>query len=146
MISAIRYRWQIWQLNRELARIERRYRATREADTGALPKNAPPWSSEEGQATYMVMNKISQVESWDLLRRAALEKVPTPDDDDQDAWIESRAGGWYLSQSAYANLRAAIRKERNEKWDFRLKVLGLVGSTTIGTIGALIGLVTALKK
>jgi hypothetical protein len=81
-----------------------------------------------------------------LLRRAAREKVPTPDDDDQDAWIEARAGGYYLSQFAYASLRAAIRKERNEKWDFRLKVFGLLGSTAIGTIGALIGLVTALKK
>jgi hypothetical protein len=81
-----------------------------------------------------------------LLRRAAREKVPTPDDDDQDAWIEARGGGYYLSEFAYAGLRAAIRKERNEKWDFRLKVFGLLESTAIGTIGALIGLVTALKK
>jgi hypothetical protein len=145
MFSAIRYQWQIWQLNRELDRIEKRYRPTREAEKGANA-NAPPWSSEEGQAQYTVMNRISVLETSDLLRRAAREKVPTPDNDDQEAWIEARGGGYYLSDFAYANLRAAIRKERNEKWDFRLKVFGLLGSTAIGTIGALIGLVTALKK
>jgi hypothetical protein len=92
------------------------------------------------------MNRISVLETSDLLRRAAREKVPTPDDDDEDAWIEARGGGYYLTASAYANLRAAIRRERNEKWDFRLKVFGLLGTTTIGILGALIGLVAALKK
>jgi len=141
MISAIIYQWQIWKLNRELDRIEKRYRPTRKADANALP-----WSSEEGMAKYTVMNKISVLETWDLLRRAARKKVPTPDDDDRDAWTEAHGGGYYLTTSAYANLRAAIRKERNEKWDFRLKVFGLLGSTTIGILGALIGLVAALKK
>jgi GH15 family glucan-1,4-alpha-glucosidase len=145
MFSAIRYQWQIWQLNRELDRIDKRYRPTREAEKGAVA-NAAPWSSEEGQATYTVMNRISVLETADLLRRAAREKVPTPDNDDEEAWIEARAGGYYLTTSAYACLRAAIRQERNEKWDFRLKVFGLLGSTAIGTIGALIGLVAALKR
>jgi len=145
MFSAMKYQWQIWQLNRELDRIEKRYRSTREAEKGANA-NPPPWSSAYGEARYTVMNRISVLETSYLLRRAAHEKVPTPDDDDQDAWIEARGGGYYLSQSAYANLRAAIRKERNEKWDFRLKVFGLLGSTTIGMLGALIGLVSALKK
>ncbi|WP_425906269.1 hypothetical protein [Nitrobacter sp. TKz-YC02] len=142
MFSAIMYQWQVWRLNRELDRIDRRYRTNREADKGATA-NAAPWSSE---AKYTVMNRISVLETTYLLRRAAREKVPTPDNDDEDAWIEARGGGYYLTTSAYSNLRAAIRKERNEKWDFRLKVFGLVGSTAIGTIGALIGLVTALKK
>lgn len=142
MISAIKYQWQVRRLNRELDRIDRRYSATREPEK----VNAAPWQSEEGQAKYAVMNQISVLETSDLLRRAAREKVPTPDNDDEDAWIEARGGGYYLSQTAYAGLRAAIRKERNEKWDFGLKVFGLIGSTTIGTIGALIGLVTALKK
>ena len=145
MFSAIRYQWQVWRLNRELDRIERRYRPIREAEKGANA-NPPPWSSEYGQAKYTIMDRISVLETSYLLRRAAREKVSAPRDDDEDAWIESRAGGYYLSQSAYAGLRAAIRKERNEKWDFRLKVFGLLGSTAIGTIGALIGLVTALKK
>lgn len=142
MFSAIKYQWQVWRLNRELDRIDRRDRANREADKGAAA-NATPWPSE---AKYTVMNRISVLETAYLLRRATHEKVPMPDNDDEDAWIEARGGGFYLTNLAYSNLRAAIRKERNEKWDFRLKVFGLVGSTAIGTIGALIGLVTALKK
>lgn len=145
MFSAIKYQWQVWRLNRELDSIDRRYSVTREAKKGANA-NAAPWSSEEGQAKYTVMNKISVLETTYLLRRASREKVPTPDNDDDQAWIEARGGGYYLSDFAYSNLRAAIRKERNEKWDFRLKVLGLIGSTSIGLIGALIGLVSAIKK
>jgi hypothetical protein len=135
----------VWKLNRELDIIDRRYSATREAEKGANA-NVAPWSSEEGRAKCTVMNKISVLETTYLLRRASREKVPTPDNDDEEAWIEARGGGYYLSDFAYANLRAAIRKERNEKWDFRLKVLGLLGSTSIGAIGALIGLVSALKR
>jgi hypothetical protein len=75
MLSSLRYQWQIWQLNRELDRIEKRYRPTREAEKGTVA-NAAPWSSEEGQATYTVMNRTSVLETADLLRRAAREKVP----------------------------------------------------------------------
>jgi hypothetical protein len=82
-----------------------------------------------------------------LLRQATRQKVPLPNWDDEDAWIESHIyGKSYLSMAAYADLRTVIRKEKNEKWDFRLKVLGLAGTTLIGVIGSLIGLVAALKK
>jgi hypothetical protein len=145
VFSAMKYQWQVWRLNRELDPIDRRYRPAREAEKGTAA-NTPFWLNEGWQAKNVVMSKIYQLETTSLLRRAAREKVPTPDNDDEEAWIETHGGGHHLSQSAYANLRAAIRKERNEKWDFRLKVLGLLGSTAIGTIGALIGLVTALKK
>jgi hypothetical protein len=80
------------------------------------------------------------------LGRAAREKVPIPDNEDDEAWHEAIGGGYFLSTAAYANLRAAIRKERNEKWEFRLKVMGFLASSGIGLIGALIGLVSALKN
>jgi hypothetical protein len=146
MFSGIKYQWQVWSLNRELDRIDRRYRPGSEHELKEGAANVLPWSSEYGQAKYTLMNKISVLETSDLLRRAAREKVPTPDNDDQDAWIEARGGGYYLTEFAYAALRSAIRKERNEKWDFRLKVFGVFGSTAIGILGALIGLVAALKK
>jgi hypothetical protein len=145
MFSAVKYQWQVWRLNRELDRIERRYRPAQEAEKGANA-NLPPAHGEYGRAKYTVMGKISVLETSYLLRSAAREKVPTPDNDDESAWLEAFGGGWFLSEAAYASLRTAIRKERNEKWDFRLKVFSLLGSTTIGVLGALIGLVSALKK
>jgi hypothetical protein len=42
MFSAIKYQWQVWRLNRELDRIDRRYRPAREAEKGANA-NPPPW-------------------------------------------------------------------------------------------------------
>jgi hypothetical protein len=145
VFSAIKYQWQVWRLNRELDRIDRHYRAIAKSGGQSAKLNAP-WTSAGAEEKYYVMNQISVLETSYLLRRASREKVPTPDNDDEEAWIEARGGGYYLSSVAYSNLRAAIRKERNEKWDFRLKVFGLVGSTAVGVIGALIGLVTALKK
>jgi hypothetical protein len=148
MFSAIKYQLQIWRLNRELERIDRRYLPAREAEKGANA-NPPPWSGEYGQARYALMGRIRVLETSDLLRRAARERVPAPDDGDENAWLEAHGGGWFLSDAAFAALRSAIRKERNEKWDFRFKVLGVLGlfvSMATGFIGALIGLVAALKK
>jgi hypothetical protein len=83
------------------------------------------------------MAKINVLETSYLLRSAAREKVSTPDNDDENAWLEAFGGGWFLSEAAYAGLRTVIRKERNEKWDFRLNVFGLLGSAAIGILGTL---------
>jgi hypothetical protein len=141
VFSAIKYQWQVWRLNRQMDNVERHYRSKDAPDAPQVSFNQEEW-----QAKHAVWLKIARLETAYLLRRASREKVPTPDYEDEQSWIETKAEGFYLSEHGYANLRAAIRKERNEKWDFRLKVLGLLGSTAIGTIGALIGLVTALKK
>jgi hypothetical protein len=51
-----------------------------------------------------------------------------------------------LTDKGRAEFRSAIRKERNEQWDSRLKVIALVSSSLIGILGAVIGLVSMLKK
>jgi hypothetical protein len=142
MFSAIKYQWEVRRLHRKLDAVDRHYRSLLE---GKKVETSPPSLNESWLAKNAVMVKIYQLETTYLLRRAAREKVPVPDVEDEEAWTENK-DGYHLSQFGYANLRAAIRKERNEKWDFRLKVLGLLGTTAIGMIGALIGLVTALKR
>lgn len=145
MWSAIRFQWQVRKLNQKRDRVERTYQAKREALKSA-GQPVPNFSPEEWNAQNVINAEIYKLETAYLLRRAAREKVPIPDGENEEAWHEALGGGYFLSDTAYANLRAAIRKERNEKWEFRFKVMSFVATSGIGLIGALIGLVSALKK
>lgn len=145
MWSAIKFQWRVRQLNRRLDRVEKIYQAKRKAlQRSGQP--SPSFSPEEWRDQNAINAEIYKLETAYLLRRAAREKVPIPDSEDEEAWHEAATGGYFLSTGAYANLRAAIRKERSEKWDFRLKIMSFLASSGIGLIGALIGLVSALKK
>jgi hypothetical protein len=145
MWSAIKFQWQVRKLNRQRDRVERVYRAKRQALKNS-GQPVPSFSSEEWDDKNVINAEIYKLETAYLLRRADREKVPIPDNEDEEAWHEAVIGGYFLSTVAYANLRAAIRKERNEKWEFRLKVMSFLATSGIGLIGALIGLVSALKK
>lgn len=145
MWSAIKFQWQVRRLNRQRDRVEKLYQAKREA-LKRSGQPVPNFSPEEWHDQSEISAKIYKLETAYLLRRAAREKVPPPDNDDEEAWHEAIGGGYFLSATAYANLRSAIRKERNEKWEFRLKIMSFLATTAIGLIGALIGLVSALKK
>jgi hypothetical protein len=145
MWSAIKFQWQVRKLNRQRDRVEEIYQEKRKAlKSGGQPISN--FSAEEWSDQSIINAEIYKLETTYLLRRAAREKVPTPDNEDEDAWHEAIGGGYFLSTTAYANLRGAIRKERNEKWEFRFKVLGFLATSAIGLVGALIGLVSALKK
>jgi hypothetical protein len=145
MLSAIRFQWQVRKLNRQRDRVERSYQAKRSALKNS-GQPVPNFSSDEWRDQNEINAEIYKLETAYLMRRAAREKVPLPDSEDEDAWNEAVSGGYFLSPAAYANLRAAIRKERNEKWEFRLKVMSFLATTAIGLIGALIGLVSVFKK
>jgi len=69
---------------------------------------------------------------------------------DDDAWdVSNVIGGRALTSKGFAELRAAVRKERNERWaywELRFKVLAAILTATTGAAGALIGLVAIWKK
>jgi hypothetical protein len=61
----------------------------------------------------------------------------------KDCWAQSKIGSNYQCTTEYlGRLRSAIRKERGEFWGPWRDSLALL----IGALGALIGLVSALKK
>jgi hypothetical protein len=70
--------------------------------------------------------------------------LPTPSfTEDSSAWEEaSTAVHYQLTRDAIAELRSAIRKEKKERRESWQAWVAL----TIGGVGALIGLVSALKK
>lgn len=69
--------------------------------------------------------------------------VPLPDHSDESLWEESNViGGWQLTDKGFDQLRAAIRKEKNERWHYfelRTKVIVTLATSLTGLVGALIG-------
>jgi hypothetical protein len=58
-------------------------------------------------------------------------------------WEQStNIGGWQLTTKGFATLKADIRKEKNERWQYwelRTKVLVTLATAMTGLVGALIG-------
>ncbi|MBI5263851.1 MAG: hypothetical protein HY852_18740 [Bradyrhizobium sp.] len=73
-----------------------------------------------------------------------------PPHSDEEAWEKStNIGGYQLTQKGYAALRAELRKEKNERWqwwELRSKVLIAVATSLTGLFGALIGWLALFKK
>jgi hypothetical protein len=148
MISRIKYQMRVRKLNRERDRIERVYKAKRAA-MRLRGEAVPSFLPEEWNDQNFVNAEISKLETGDLLGRAARMKVPIPDSEDDEAWLEAVGGGYFLSAKAYYDLRAAIRKEQNERWqwlELRSKLIITVATSLTGLVGALIGWAAFLKK
>jgi hypothetical protein len=64
-------------------------------------------------------------------------------------WNDDQWGNRYLDDASESTLYHAIQDERRKVWDFRLKVLAVVGTliaALTGIIGTLIGLIAILKR
>jgi hypothetical protein len=88
-------------------------------------------------------NAIDVLTTAHLLQEARRFQLPVPDSDDETYWAESFTfGGRHLTAAGIAKLRSDIRLERKARWDLVSSRLTLL----IGLLGALIGLVSILKK
>jgi hypothetical protein len=92
-----------------------------------------------------------QAETSYLFSVAHHLRVPVPDHLNNALWTGAASGGVQriLTESALSDFRAAVCKERNERWQYwelRLKVLGVLLTGLIGTIGTLIGLIAIWRK
>jgi hypothetical protein len=77
--------------------------------------------------------------------------LPIPPQEDTTKWQETmdNTDRWFLSPLGMTELRTAIRKERAEQraiTEWWLKTLGAAVGILTGLIGALIGLVSVLRK
>ena len=64
-------------------------------------------------------------------------------------WKDDQMGNRYLDETSESRLFHAIKDERYKTWEFRLKVLGVLGTLIFaltGIIGSLIGLIAIWKK
>jgi hypothetical protein len=101
---------------------------------------------EEHFERLIYLDEIDQINSSELCRRANRLGVPIPRD--EESWEESNViGGRSLTTKAMSELRANVRREKNEQWaywELRFKVFGGILTALTGAAGALIGLATVL--
>jgi hypothetical protein len=92
-------------------------------------------------------DEILQLRSMLLSDQAESLGLPVPPLSDKESW----ESGWWpetirLTVKAQSQLRQAIRKERQEKWSFAAFILKDVAVPLIGSIGAIMGLLSLIHS
>lgn len=132
---------------RELAKVHHEYARLDRIDTSALSENdvrGIRLEREKAQDEWQVLTTRR------LIEQAEYYGLPLPRYEEERAWdVTGTTGLHVLTLRATSDLRSAIRREQNERWQFwelRTKVIVLVATSVTGTIGTLIGLIAILKK
>lgn len=150
MFARLRYEFELRKLQREKIKNDRFF-AAKQAEARAKKADSIAMQRLDGEEIFergTINDKIALLQTEFLRQEAEKYLLPIPsfdaDDNKEDTnWQFAPTGPHYqLSESALAELRSAIRKERKERREVWQSWAALV----IGIVGALIGLVSALKK
>src|SRR3954471_12453685 len=118
MFSWIVFRWKIWRLDRAERSVEAAYAKDRK-EKQASGLIADVFRSHEAEHFELlpILDERNILRSNRLVHSALAVGLPIPEWNDATAWTESKVlGTHYLTTKAYADLRSAVRKERNETW------------------------------
>jgi hypothetical protein len=153
MFDALKYYRTIRRLNAELNRTCKAHSAIieRRKKDGLSGDELHNLEQELVFDEWEIEDRIKSLMSRRLCKEAASYRVPIPSHNDEDVWEKSDRSfiGYFLTPKGYAELRAAVRKEKNERWQswaLRLQVLGPILAGLTGAMGALIGLLTIWFK
>jgi hypothetical protein len=147
MFSRLRYEFALRRLQRGKRRTERLY-ATKEAEIKDKKNNLielQKLGEEQIHETQVIHDQIARLQTVFLREEAERYLLPIPkfDDGDGGSWeFAATAAHYQLKPDAIAELRSAIRKEKKERREGWQSWAALA----IGFVGAMIGLVAALKK
>jgi hypothetical protein len=113
------------KFHRELAKLtawERRARRGHTKDCERAEKEGKPKPDKMNLMgeLWMIDDERKVLLSGRLLQEARRYGVPTPTHDEEGAWDETQMG-CHLSVKKAAELRVAIRQEKSERWELRLK-------------------------
>jgi hypothetical protein len=116
-------------------------------------KKPPKARTLERCGSICAQMKFFVLDEWDteidvlttahLLEQARRLQVPIPPHDDDEYWADSvYFGGRHLTPAGVTKLRSDVRAERQARWNFYSGHITLL----IGLLGALIGVISILKK
>jgi hypothetical protein len=133
--------------------IFRQYKAKYDAAEKAGKTREELWAILEDRfrEERRVDEEVIYAETSYLYEMAYRLRITAPDHSNKELWNMTSYIGVRktLTEKALTDFRAAIRQERNERWQYwelRLKVLGVLLTGLTGAIGTLIGLIAILKK
>jgi hypothetical protein len=145
-VKTLKYEWALQHLQREKEKtrafyVEPHKAAVSNKDIDEIER----LDSEEMHETQSIEDKISRLQTSFLIEEAQRLLIPTPafDTKEDSPWERAVTASHYqLKREQLAALRSAIRKEKKE----RREGLQSWAALSIGLVGALIGLFSALKK
>jgi hypothetical protein len=148
MISGLEYHWKLWRLNSRKKRIDKHFRALKAKfeEEGALGAHLGALNHAHWRQIRLVEEEIAHLTTRRLVDQASKYNVPIPDEYWEVTPLSMRR---QLTMKATNELRAAIRKEQNERWAFwelRAKIVIMVASAIAGAIGAIAGLMAFWRK
>jgi hypothetical protein len=144
VFAYLRFRWDLWQLEREQRKIGKKYEAMiKDANARKLSVGEIDTIEYEGTVDSLEFQEnIWKLHSRYLCRQAARVLLPTPDLDNKEMWEHEPPNRVYLTEKGINHTRAAIRAERKARAEmFLMYVPGIVG-----ILGTLIGLTSILVK
>jgi hypothetical protein len=142
-------RWQESMIDRSYSRQIRAAQESKDRDEVEMLRGARQFELQ------MLQEESDLLASRQLLRKARRLRVPVPlmslpDGTSSPDWEKADTQGtWHLSDSAYATLREAIRKEESYRRDQRVRWFGYLAAVLTaltGIIGALTGLLAVYRK
>jgi hypothetical protein len=144
MLPGLSDQWKLWQLDRKEHRVSvKNFAVFDEAKKSSKSgTELQKLEAELMESIWEIRDERSYLESRMLLAKTNRLGLPVPT---EEIWNGTKG----LTAEGRLQLRSAIRKEQNERWELRLnrlKVLSLLFGGATGLIGALIGLVSAWKK
>lgn len=150
-MSGFGYRWRLWRLQSNWDDLSTKYRE----DAAVLKKerkldDAQQLDNEEFQEYQLHRDAVDALQTRYLVEKAERLDIPIPEflhgpsqPGEVDAWKKSSINyQFHLTVKARAELRALIRKEKNERTETAFKWVPAV----TGLIGALIGLLAILHS
>jgi hypothetical protein len=143
MLKRLKFHRELAKLNAWERRAGRDH--TKNCERAKNEGKPPPDRMDLMSEVWMIDDERKILLSRHLLQEAWRCGVPTPRHDEEGAWEETQMGR-HLSASRAAELRAAVRQEKSERWELPLKVMGILVPGVIGAIGAMTGLIAILQK
>lgn len=140
MISYLKYRWKLFELNRKIDEIESSYKKNLKTAKG---EDYQRLVSEEGSEVAPISEEIESLKTSYYHRLANKHLVPMPEYQNKDFWENRNYGyGRILTSKGLWEIKKLIYQDKREKREgFITWVTALTG---LG--GVIIGLIAILKK
>jgi hypothetical protein len=151
MLDDLRFRIQLWRLQRTRDRIEKSY--TYKLHHAFKNKLSRDEKERLIAAKQMDLEEcdddINSLTTGYLLAQARKLFIEIPQRN-EGYWFDSTTfGGRYLTHAGITKLRSEIRNERKASWEVfqtRMSLLITLATLLIGVLGAVIGVLSFLKK
>ncbi len=140
MFEAIKYRWQLYNLDKKYAKVTNSYKKLRKT---AKRDEYQRLREEEGSEVSPILEEIDSLRTKTFCRSANKLLVPQPDYNNKEFWEKRYYGyGKNLTDKGLWEIKKLIREEKRQRREGFVVWM----ATLTGIIGAITGLVAVILR